>query len=324
MALLDAFRRAMGELGVSGRLLGTDVTSAAPAFHRVDEGLIVPRVDDGGYVAALMDAVKAHDVGLMVPLTDLDLGLLSRHRDQFAQAGCTVMIGSEQAVTICQDKARTSAFLSELGLGSIRTCTLGEFRTRLFYPCFVKPARGSAGIGASVVENEEQLGIHAAAFGEDLIVQEHVGGQEFTIDVYRSRTGDIHCVVPRQRLEVRSGEVQKGVTIKEESVMAAAETLARALEGIWGVFCCQCRRAGAAGKPRFFEINPRFGGGAPLSMAAGANLPLYLLQEVLGRPITGKVGEFTDGLLMLRYDDAVFLKAADMESLPGYDAPTFR
>ena len=56
------------------------------------------------------------------------------------------------------------------------------------------------------------------------------------------------------------------------------------LDGMWGVFCCQCRRSGT-GPVRFFEINARFGGGAPLSIAAGANLPLYLLQEVLDLPI---------------------------------------
>ena len=99
--------------------------------------------------------------------------------------------------------------------------------------------------------------------------------------------------------------------------------LARLLGSVWGVFCVQCRRQ-EGGKPRFFEINPRFGGGAPLSIAAGADLPLYLLQEVLGLPSTAKVGEFTDNLLMLRYDEALFVQVTDRQGLPGYDTPSFR
>ena len=74
----------------------------------------------------------------------------------------------------------------------------------------------------------------------------------------------------------------------------------------------------------FFEVNPRFGGGAPLSIAAGADLPLYLLQEVLGMPITASVGDFTDQLLMLRYDDALFVQVDDCSDLPGFDTPHFQ
>ena len=90
-----------------------------------------------------------------------------------------------------------------------------------------------------------------------------------------------------------------------------------------GVFFCQCRWAKGK-KPMFFEVNPRFGGGAPLSIAAGANLPLYLLQETLGLEITAKLGRFTENLAMLRYDDSVFVNVDDPRNLPGYDTPQFR
>ncbi len=157
-----------------------------------------------------------------------------------------------------------------------------------------------------------------------MIVQECLGGQEYTIDVYRSRDGKVRCVVPRQRLIVRSGEVESGLTVRDRQLIDTAAGLAGSLGDLWGVFCCQCRRAGEGGQPRFFEINPRFGGGVPLSVAAGANFPLYLLQEVLGLPITAQLGQFTDRLLMLRYDEALFMPAGDIETLPGFRSPQFR
>jgi hypothetical protein len=40
--------------------------------------------------------------------------------------------------------------------------------------------------------------------------------------------------------------------------------------------------------------------------------------------MTARVGEFTDGLLMLRYDSAVFVQEDDRSSLPGYQSPIFR
>ncbi|RPI59706.1 MAG: ATP-grasp domain-containing protein, partial [Planctomycetaceae bacterium] len=304
VSLLDAFRRAMATLGVTGKIIATDVTSASAAFVRADLGLVVPSVGMLHYITTLLEIVEQHKIGLLVPLTDNDLRVLSRHRDKFAAIGCTVMAGSEESVMLCRDKVKTNNLLAKAGLSSIATWELKEFYKKPFYPCFMKPVRGSAGVGTGVIHNERELRGHVATFGDMLIVQEYVPGQEYTIDVYRSRDGVVRCVVPRQRLSVRSGEVEKGITIKDTELINAAVKLSGMLGDLWGVFCCQCRRI--AGKPpRFFEVNPRFGGGSLLSIAAGANLPLYLLQEVLGLPITAKLGEFTDHLMMLRYDDAV-------------------
>jgi len=322
VALLDCFRRAMEKLELTGKLIATDITDSSPAFHAADEGVIVPRIGRIEYIPSLLEIVEQRSVGLLVPLTDLDLRSLARQQDKFAELGCTVMIGSEATVQLCRDKARTSALLQAAGLKAIKTCTLSEFWDDAFYPCFVKPIRGSAGVGTGVIKNAKQLRAHIATFGDLLIVQQYVPGPEYTIDVYRSKDGEVRCVVPRQRLVVRSGEVEKGMTVKDKEIIESTIKLADLLEGLWGVFCCQCRRDDN-GLPRFFEINPRFGGGAPLSIAAGADLPLYLLQEVLGLPIAAKFDEFTDRLLMMRYDQAIFTEVSDPASLPGYRQPFF-
>ncbi len=320
---MEAFRRAMTALDVEGRLIATDVTSASAAYVKADLGVPSPPVGSIQYISTLHEIVRKNQIGLLVPLTDLDLRQLARHRDAFAAEGCTVMIGSEQSIMLCRDKAQTNALLAKIGLSSIITRPLAEFMKAPFYPCFIKPLRGSAGIGAAVIHDEQELKSHVATHGQKMIVQEYAPGQEFTIDVYRTRAGEVKCVVPRQRLAVRSGEVEKGVTVRDKELTAAAMKLAANLEGLWGVFCCQCRRE-ANGATRFFEVNPRFGGGCLLSIAAGADLPMYLMQEVLGLPITAEIGKFTDRLLMLRYDEAVFVRVEDRSKLPGFDTPTFR
>jgi len=322
---MESFRRAMAQLDLRGEILAADMNIASPAYHRADRGVILPPVHEADYIGALTEAVSAHRVGLVVPLTDLDLHVLAANRQELARRGCTVMIGSPDAIADCMDKSRTNDLLARAGLPVIRTLALEQFLANPFYPCFAKPARGSAGVGTGRIENPQQLRAHVAAFGLDLLVQDYVPGQEYTLDVYRTREGQVLCVVPRQRLAVRSGEVEKGITVRDEVLIQAGVKLAGAVGDLWGVFCCQCRRSDPSGPPRFFEINPRFGGGAPLSIAAGADLPLYLLQELLGLPITARLGEFTDRLLMLRYDESVFVKFQGPPSeLPGYDTPTFR
>ena len=323
MALLNTFRDALAELGLTGRLIATDITNASPAFHAADEGILVPPAGRVEYVPALQDIVHKHNVKLLVPLTDLDLRSLARQRKRFEDIGCAVMVGSEDAITRCRDKARTNALLDESGLATINTYTLQEFLAKPFYPCFVKPVRGSAGIGAGMLRDEKELWAHVATYGDLMLIQEYVPGREYTIDVYRSRDGQVRCVVPRQRLMVRSGEVEKGVTVDNPELIDSTIRLVECIGDIWGVFCCQCRWSDD-GPPRFFEINPRFGGGVPLAIRAGANLPLYLIQEVLSMPITAAVGDFTPGVLMLRYDEAVFTHVSNITVLPGYHSPEFR
>lgn len=323
MALLNAFRDAMARLGVTGKLIVSEITETSPAFQRADLGVLVPRVSDANYLPALLKIAGEQNVGLLIPLTDPEIPLLSQHAEKFSDLGCTVMTGSPESIAVCRHKDQTNRRVHESGLASIETFSLEAFRANPFYPCFVKPISGSASIGSSVIPDEAAMKVHIARFGENLIVQECIVGPEYTVDVYRSRDGKIRCVVPRQRLLVRSGEVEKGITVYDERIISDTIRLVEHLDGLWGVFCCQCRRD-AEGVLRFFEINPRFGGGAPLSIAAGADLPLYLLQEVLGLEITAELGRFTDRLLMMRYDEAVFKTVDDPSLLPGFKQPDIR
>jgi len=56
---------------------------------------------------------------------------------------------------------------------------------------------------------------------------------------------------------------------------------------------------------KFIEINPRFGGGVPLSIEAGADFPKWILQETTGRAL--RTRRLAYGLTMLRYDAEVWL-----------------
>jgi carbamoyl-phosphate synthase large subunit len=61
-------------------------------------------------------------------------------------------------------------------------------------------------------------------------------------------------------------------------------------------------------KIKFIEINPRFGGGAPLSIKAGADFPIWILQGLCGKNSEIKFDNFENNLTMLRYDAEIWLK----------------
>ena len=323
VVLLEAFRRAMRELNVTGKILVTDVTKASAAFHKADKGIMVPPARTIEYIPALLKICNTESIGLVIPLTDLDLRSLARRRGEFSAIGCEVMIGSPETILLCRDKTLTSKFIRRTGLQTIRTFSLEQFREKPFFPCFVKPVRGSASIGTGVLHSEAEMNAHLATYGNLMLLQDYVPGAEYTLDIYRSRSGKVHSVVPRQRLAIRAGEVEKGLTVNDSELIDAGVRLGESLDGLWGVVNAQCRRP-PGGKAHFFEINPRFGGGAPLSINAGADLPRYVLEETLGMPISTGVGQFEPDMLMLRYDDAVFVHADNPSELPGFDTPQKR
>ena len=55
------------------------------------------------------------------------------------------------------------------------------------------------------------------------------------------------------------------------------------------------------------EINPRFGGGYPLSYLAGGNFPKWIIQEYIYNEKLDYYHDWEDNLLMLRYDDEVLV-----------------
>lgn len=163
-------------------------------------------------------------------------------------------------------------------------------------------------MGNYVINNRDEL----AAFGRrvrDPIVQEFVEGVEHTLDVYTGFDGKPRCVVPRRRLEVRTGEVSKALIVKNPAIMAIGCAVAEVLRECRGVITVQCivtRR----GRIRVIEINPRFGGGVPLSIQAGADFPRWILSELIGKQPRIGATAFRDDLAMLRFDESVFVRNA--------------
>jgi carbamoyl-phosphate synthase large subunit len=139
------------------------------------------------------------------------------------------------------------------------------------------------------------------------IVQEFIKGTEFTCDVYVDFEMNARCVVPRKRIETRSGEVSKGQVVKNLHIMNKCKQLVEKLGAGPGIITIQLF-LNSRGKIKFIEINPRFGGGAPLSIKAGADFPKWILQELLGQKPKIDFAGFDDGLIMLRYDSEVWLK----------------
>ncbi len=149
---------------------------------------------------------------------------------------------------------------------------------------------------------------------KDPMVEIELTGIEYTVNFYVSRKGRVVSAVPHQRMEVRAGEVSKGVTVKHGGLMETARRLGEALPQAFGAMNFQCF-LGVDGVARITEINGRFGGGYPLAYHAGADFPRWLIEAALGREVDRPeyFDQWDDGCTMLRYDDAVYVKKSELE-----------
>jgi carbamoyl-phosphate synthase large subunit len=322
--LLRAFRVAYKDLGVSGSIIAADADHLAPALTEADTSYVVPRFTDPEYVPALVTICRREAVNLVFPLIDAEIPILVRHRKALEATGAQVVLVSDEAAAIAADKLLTNRLFRRIGVPAPKSWLPDEARAdSIPYPVFIKPRFGSAGNGCFQVGDKRELDFFLD-YVPDPIVQEFLPGPEITNDVLCDLTGNVLAVVARRRIQVRAGEVAKGVTIHHPGILQYCVRIAKELKAI-GPLNVQCIMR--AGRPFFTEVNPRFGGGFPLAFAAGVHFPHWLLAKALGRPIdVPPLGSYSAGLHITRYDDSFFLTEESLRNLrttsPSTNRPT--
>lgn len=300
-SLVRAFVEAAHQRGC--RVVAADPDPLAPALVEADLAVRVPRLDDPDYLDRLLAIVRDQDVGLVVPTIDTELPMLARHASDVAAAGATALISSESFVQLCGDKALTVKAFSARGIAVPRSWVAGDLAggvpADLPDKLVVKPRDGSSSRDVHLIDRDTV--VETVAVVPHPIVQERLIGPEVTVDALLDLDGRPVHYVPRTRLKTLGGESIQGVT------------LARAELGTWIEEVLEaCRDLGARGPmtlqffrtergPVLIEVNPRFGGGFPLTRAAGGDYPAWLLDELAGRPTPPRFGAYREGLYMTRY-----------------------
>ena len=309
VALVEAFRASAADLGIALTVIACDqFPDLSAACHRADHAFAVPPVTADDHVPALLAAVAAHGIDLIVPTIDTELGPLAAAAADFAAAGADLVLCSSELVAMTADKLATARFLARHGLPSPHTVPLEDALAApqdWNGPLFIKPRFGSASRGIRAVASIADLA--GETWPEPMIAQTLLTGTEYTINIYCDRTGQLQAAVPHERLRVRAGEVEKGITRRHPRLIALARQLAAVLPGPRGALCFQAM-VPDTGDPQIFEINARFGGGYPLAHHAGAHFTRWLLEDALEYPSTAHDAWQAD-VMMLRYDSNVFVTA---------------
>ena len=305
VALTCYFKETLSRFYPDAKVFTTDMDpNMAPAGYVSDGCFKVPRVTDKEYPALLLEICKKNDVGMVIATIDTELLLLSDMKEEFRKKGIHVMVSDRQFVEICRDKRYTGAFFERHGIRVPKEVD----KYHPTFPLFAKPYDGSLSTNLHYIRTADEL-TQEILDDPKLLFMEYIDKkvyQEYTVDMYFGKDNRVKCIVPRERIEIRAGEINKGRTAKNEILSFLKEKLGY-IEGCVGCICVQLFFQPETKDMVGIEINPRFGGGYPLTYVAGGNFPELLIREYFLGEEFDYFDNWKDGMLMLRYDDAIYV-----------------
>ncbi|MBQ1080513.1 ATP-grasp domain-containing protein [Nocardiopsis sp. B62] len=303
------------------RVVATDLDPAAPGLYLADRGCLVPPGDSEAFLPRMRSLCAEEDAAAVVPLVDEELVRVI----DLAKDGVAVLLPRLEFVTTCLDKYALMRQLEDAGIGVPRTWLASEWPTdaadRSPGGLIVKPRSGRGSRGVMVVDSARDMARVVSESGyaaDDLIVQERVTGPEYTVSVVVWRDGDVQAVVPKEVL-LKQGVTKYAVTRRHPEVVRTCRAVQNALraDGPFNVQLC----LDDEGRPRVFEINPRFSSTAALTVAAGVDEITGLLRQAVcdGPRLTD---EWREGVAMVRHWTDEFMSEERFASHGISPAPT--
>lgn len=306
VSLVKAFQKEIKKLNPKNKVYTVDLNPVlAPACIVSDGYKQVEKVTDSQYIDNLLKICLEWNIKIIIPTIDTELYILSKNKELFINHRITPVISSLDFIKKCRDKREINQFFinNRINIPKIIDKNNPQF------PLFVKPYDGSASKGSFLINNASELTEHYLN-DPKLILMEYIDRtlyEEFTIDAYYDKHNTLKCLVPRKRIFVRAGEISKGVTRKNELINFIKDRLGK-IDGAVGCLTMQFFFNPETKHVIGIEINPRFGGGYPLSYLAGANFPKFIIDEYILNKEVQPFDNWEDNLLMLRYDNEVLVR----------------
>ena len=304
-------------------VVAADPNPLAPAQYAAHHRCAVPRFDDPAYVPALRGLCEQHNVGAVVPLTDLDIEVLAHAR---TVGQLPAFVPDPEIARGTFDKYEAHLMLQRLGLPSPPTVLPGEPVPS--YPVMVKPRQGSGARSIHRAADRRAAEFFVDYVNEPTMVQRLMDGPEFSIDCLSDLRGRCLNAIPRTMIESRGGESIKGTVIADAELIALGQRVVQAL-GVRGPCTVQVFRDREIGLA-ITDVNTRFGGAFPAPMYAalpGRTYPELIVRMARGEEIEPHVGDFRAGISFTRYfwqlelDEHMAPTGRDIVQPPGPPPP---
>jgi len=307
VSLIKSFQKELKKMNLNAKVFASDADPIVSAACQISDGFFkVPMLGEPNYIDVLIDLCKSNNIGLIIPTIDTELLSLSENKARLSQEGITVVVSSVDFVSKCRDKRVIHKFFEAHNVNVAKEYTKDNYNL----PLFIKPIDGSRSVDTYLIRSEEDLTEYHFSNDKLMFLEylDHDDYDEFTCDLYYGKDHKLKCAVPRKRIEVRDGEVYKALTISNALVPYLKKNLSY-IDGAVGCLTAQFFLHKTDNQKIYaIEINPRFGGGYPLTYLSGANFSKWIIEEYLqDKYIEEKFDVWESDLLMIRYDDEILV-----------------
>lgn len=256
---------------------GTSVECHADfVFERCIGGL--PFVDDKKLIESLNRVIEENNIDYIYPAHDSVIMELTRRQNELKAA---VVTSPLETVEICRSKNKTYEYLAEENY--IPEVYNSEKDIDL-YPVFIKPSVGQGAVGARRIDTREEL-ITALSDRTEYTICEYLPGDEYTVDCFTDRHGNLRVVKFRQRERIRSGiAVRSRIIDANDNIKAIAENINKHFK-FNGAWFFQVKK-NLRGEYKLMEISPRIPGTMGISRNLGINFPLLTLYNMWGYDVS--------------------------------------
>lgn len=253
------------------------------------------------YIDFLLRVCKEENLNYIIPLTDLEIDVISNHRQIFEYVDICLCMQTADVLRIARDKFRLyETFKNDGKVPSIKTCRLSSLDPTIKFPCIAKPYNGRSSEGQVRNASKEQLMV--IAHKESYIVQEQIVGDVFTVDYCRSADFGTDAAIPRQELLRTSNGA--GLTVKicnDPSLLNLVSYIGNRMN-ING--CVNMEFIFSQGKYYLIDVNPRFSAGIAFSHRIGYDMVTNHLNCFMSRPIDKKI-ILAEKILIKKYTEVL-------------------
>jgi carbamoyl-phosphate synthase large subunit len=302
--LVEAFKAELKIPFPDAKVFAIDISpQLSSACNVADDYFKAPYANSDEYIIFLKNFCIEMSIALVIPTIDTELKILSQNKENFENIGVKIVVSNQEVVQRSNNKFKTISVFNQIGLDSPAIYS----KSNIKFPCFVKPFEGSSSKGIFILHNKSML-TKQMLDNPKIMFSEYISSEydEYTVDLYYDKFGKLKSLVPRLRIETRAGEVSKGLTKKDYVYDFLIKKIPK-LKGFRGPITLQLFANEKLNSFKAIEINPRFGGGYPLSYAAGANFPQMLIREYLRNENLDFDDSWESNLPMLRYDAKVLI-----------------
>lgn len=247
-------------------------------YKRLITGL--PYYHEKGFLSEFNKILEVYKIDYVYPANDAVQCFLVQNEKNVA---AKIVSASPKTVEICRSKKETYRYLCNHECFWFVPKVFESIETIENYPVFVKPDKGQGSVGAEIVYNEERLKQRLGE-GKKLVICEYLDGEEYTVDCFTDRKGNLRVISLRNRARIRLGiSVHSQILDENEDVNKIANSL-NSIFKFQGAWFFQLKKD-HQGNFKLLEVSPRIPGTMGVSRNRGVNFPILTLFDLEGYDI---------------------------------------